>query len=98
MLSPDFIYVGETIENREQVLASMGSCEPAKSSYLLPKSYVITPDVTIITYRTSKELSCGLGHKPGDVNVSSTWVKHDGQWLLRALTETRTAVPLERRQ
>jgi hypothetical protein len=93
MLMSDFVFVGETFEDREQTIANIGSCEPGKFGFLHPKSRMVTPDVAIITYRASHDLSCSSSHKPGDINASSTWVKRDGQWLLQMHTETPITTP-----
>ena len=95
LILPDFVYVSDKIENREQMLAGIGTCDPGHNSFIQPMTITATQDVAIITYRASQDLGCCLGHKTGDVNVTSTWVKRDGQWLLQAHTETPTAVPLD---
>ena len=97
LISPDFVYVSDKVENREQVLAGIGSCDPAHFNFIEPRSIAVAEDVAIITYRAAQDLSCGSGHKPGDVNVTSTWVKRDGQWLLQAHTESPSTVPLDPR-
>jgi Domain of unknown function (DUF4440) len=93
-LAPDFAYLGAKRQDREQI-AGIGACEPAKFSFLLPRSNAITPDVILITYRASQDFACTTGHKLGDVNVSSTWVKRDGKWLLQAHTESPSSEPLD---
>ena len=95
LISPDFVYVGDKVENREQVLAGIGSCDPAHFSFIEPRGIAVTEDVAIITYRAGQDLSCGSGHRRGDVNVTSTWVKRDGRWLLQAHTESPSTVPLD---
>ena len=91
----DFVYVSDKIENREQMLAGIGSCDPAHFNVIQPRAITATQDVAIITYRAGQDLGCGSGHKIGDVNVTSTWVNRDGQWLLQAHTETPSTVPLD---
>ena len=97
LILPDFVYVGGAIENREQILAGIGTCDPTHFSVIQPRAITPKEDVVIIAYRASQDLGCGQGHKTGDVNVTSTWVKRDGQWLLQAHTETPSNVPLDPR-
>jgi hypothetical protein len=91
ILLPDFIFIGEKIEDREQILGNIDRCALGKSTLVHPRELLITPDIAIVTYSTSQGLACVSLPRPNDVNVSSTWVKREGQWLLQARSETPIA-------
>jgi hypothetical protein len=89
-LSPDFVSVAGKIHNRSESLEllsreSFCSSQPIVLSH--PQVASLSKDVAIIVYQTTLSGSCGTRKGKLDLNVSSVWVRRNGNWQMQMHTQ-----------
>ncbi|HET6934993.1 MAG TPA: nuclear transport factor 2 family protein [Candidatus Angelobacter sp.] len=91
LLLPDFTSVEQEIWNRDQVLGFVkmfhANCTLAPVKILNPHVKFLTGDIAMLVYHAIETPTCGTRTMSGDTNISSVWVRRDGQWKLQLHTE-----------
>jgi hypothetical protein len=87
LLLPDFIEVEKNIWTRDQTLANLNACTLVTFNLHNHQVRVLSPDIAVIAYTGSNELTCGQTHLTGSYNATTTWVRRDGKWLVQIHTE-----------
>ncbi len=91
LLLPDFTSVEQEIWNRDQVLGFVrqfhAHCTLAPVKMLDPRVKFLTDDIATLVYHAIESPTCGARSMSGDTNISSVWVRREGQWKLQLHTE-----------
>jgi Domain of unknown function (DUF4440) len=87
LLMPDFLEVNRTILSREQTLANLNACLLVGFKMANHQVRVLTPDIAVIAYTGTNDVTCGEAHLTGSYNATTTWVRHDGKWMVQIHTE-----------
>ncbi len=84
---PDFIEVEKTILTRDQTMANLNACTLVAFKLQNHQTRMLSPDVVVLAYNGSSEMTCGESHLKGSYNATTTWVQRDGRWLVQIHTE-----------
>jgi uncharacterized protein (TIGR02246 family) len=95
LFSPDFINVEEQLMSRSQVLAFVRAfhehCTLAAVEIINPKVTFLSPDIATLVYHATESPTCGKRTMSGDTNITTVWVRRNGQWQMHLHTEYATA-------
>ena len=91
LMQPDFITVAKKISSREEVLTAFSqlhrTCTIDPVSIINPQVTVLSPDVATITYNGRFSTTCDNRVAKISINVSTVWVRRDGDWKMHLHTE-----------
>jgi hypothetical protein len=91
LMLPDFVNVSNKISTREEALIAFNqlhrTCSVDPVSIINPQVTVLSPDVATITYNGRFSTTCDSRVAKISINVSTVWVRHEGDWKMHLHTE-----------
>ena len=91
-VTDDTIEIGETgVLTRSEILADIGSTRCNVKSFDLADTKVrqLSPDVAILTYKLTQDVTCGAEKRPPKMFSTTIYVRQGGKW--RGATYQATA-------
>jgi uncharacterized protein (TIGR02246 family) len=81
---------GSVLRDKQAILADLKSTTCKVKSFDIANSKVrqVSPDVAILTYSLTQDVTCGATKLAPKANASSLYVRRDGQWLAVHYQET----------
>jgi hypothetical protein len=91
LMLPDFVNVSNKISTREEALTAFNqlhrACSLEPVNIINPQVTVLSADVATITYNGRFSTVCNNRAAKISINVSTVWVRHEGDWKMHLHTE-----------
>ncbi len=91
LMMPDFVNVSNKIFTRDETLTAFNqfhrTCSADPVSIINPQVMVLSPDVATITYNGRFSTTCNNRTAKININVSTVWFRHEGDWKMHLHTE-----------
>jgi uncharacterized protein (TIGR02246 family) len=91
LMQPDFVSIAKKISTRDEVLTEFTqfhrTCSVAPVNMISPQVMLLSPDVATITYNARFSTTCDNRVAKISINVSTVWVRRQGDWKMHLHTE-----------
>ncbi len=91
LMLPDFVSIAKKISTRDEVLTAFTqfhrTCSVAPVNMISPQVMILSPDVATITYNARFSTTCDNRAAKISINVSTVWVRRQGEWKMHLHTE-----------